>query len=99
MINFSRCARLLERIDDVRRYRAPPAEHLLDKHRRHRRASPASTPALAWVKKELDDAPSAISREQFEERVSALAEFEHQLRESRELELRSFGCKLSPRQR
>ncbi|KAI0003232.1 hypothetical protein BJV74DRAFT_881694 [Russula compacta] len=97
LINFSRCARLLERIDDVRRYRAPPPEHLLDKHRRRRGASPASMPAHAWVKKELDDAPSAI--EQFEELVSALAELEHQMRESRELELRSVGFKVPPRQR
>ncbi|KAI0287928.1 ras guanine nucleotide exchange factor domain-containing protein [Russula brevipes] len=88
LINFSRCARLLERIDDVRQYRAPP--DLLEKHR-------GAAAALTWVRQELDSAPSAISREQFEARVSGLGELERKMRERRELELRSLGFDPAPR--
>jgi len=48
---------------------------------------------------ELDNAPSAISREHFDARVSALAELERRMRERRELELRSLGFETVPRRR
>jgi hypothetical protein len=127
-INFKRCAKLLERVDDIRRYcqapapsspappssppppDAPPGKakskdkdkdnktKSKDKDRRRSgTTAPApSTPALTWVKKELDKAPSAISREQFETRVSGLAEIERQMRERHQLELRSLGFDTAP---
>ncbi|KAI0303380.1 hypothetical protein B0F90DRAFT_1816201 [Multifurca ochricompacta] len=80
LINFSRCARLLERIDELCRYRASPD---LERHR--------SSSALAWVRRELENTPSSISRELFEARVTELAERERRMRDTRELELRSLG--------
>lgn len=110
LINFSRCTHLLRRIEEVQRYRAPATTDLLEKHqlRRHHRRSSSSgdstgagasigAAALAWVKTELDNAPSNISREKFEARVSDLAVQERRIRESRELELRSLGFNV-PRQ-
>lgn len=127
LINFTRCAKILQRIDDIRRYHPapspspsppspqtpppppPPPGPLLGRARtkdktktktkdkdKRRTGSTAAVPipppgALAWVKKELDKAPRVISREQFEARVSALAEIERQMRKRRELELGSFG--------
>lgn len=103
LINFSRCTRLLQRIEEVQRYRAPATGDLLEKYqlRHHRRSSSSGdsagagtsvgAAALAWVKTELDNAPSNISREKFEARVSDLAGQERRIRESRELELRSLG--------
>ncbi|KAI9508854.1 ras guanine nucleotide exchange factor domain-containing protein [Russula earlei] len=128
LINFSRCRRLLERIDDVQRFRVPSdvLQHYKDDAKdakdtkdtkdhklRHRQqhqpgwlspsSSPSSSlsspPALAWVMNELDNAPSAISREHFEARVSALAELERKMRDRRELELRSLGFQPVPRRR
>ncbi|KAI0255389.1 hypothetical protein BJV78DRAFT_1279551 [Lactifluus subvellereus] len=49
--------------------------------------------------KELENSPSNISREQFEARVAELAEKEHRMRESHELELISLGFKPPSRQR
>jgi hypothetical protein len=40
---------------------------------------------------ELDKAPKVIAREQFEARVSELAEIERRMRERRDIELRSLG--------
>jgi hypothetical protein len=88
LINFNRCARLLERIDQVRRYRASP--ELSAKHRGSR--------VLAWVKKELEDTPSDIPRDAFEARVAELADKERRMRDSRELELRSLGLRTAPPQ-
>jgi hypothetical protein len=119
LINFTRCAKILERIDDIRKYCSgpssrsplstppPPPAGLLpgkakakgkektktkDKDRR-RSSGTAPSPALslAWVKKELDKTPSAISREQFETRVAVLAEIERQMHDSHEPELDSLG--------
>ncbi|KAI9457793.1 hypothetical protein BJY52DRAFT_1223704 [Lactarius psammicola] len=104
LINFSRCVRLLERIGEVQRYRAPAPADLLEKHhtqQHHRRSSSSSdsigagagvgAAALAWAKAELENAPSSISRERFEARVRELAEKERRMRETHELELRSLG--------
>jgi hypothetical protein len=113
LINFSRCVRLLERIDEVRRYRAPrdsdllpPPQPLPDKRRTllsdrggSGNGSASAALAFAYVKRELDGTPSAISHEQFEARVAALAEIERQMRERRELELRSLGFDTVPRHR
>jgi hypothetical protein len=104
LINFARCARLLERIDDLRRYRAPRETDLLPPQSKRRfgsisNASASASAALPWVKKELDDAPTAISREYFETRVAALAEVERQMRDSHELELRALGFDTLPRHR
>ena len=110
LINFSRCLRLLERIEEVQRYRAPDAVDLLEKHnhQHHRRRSSSSSEgtgggvgaaALAWVKTELENAPNSISREKFEARVVELAAKERRMRETHELELRSLGFgSPSPRQ-
>jgi son of sevenless-like protein len=123
-INFKRCTKLLERIDDIRRYcqgpspspppplspppstppppDVPPAKAKATKTKdKDRRRSGTTAPApsmsaVTWVKKELDKAPSAISREQFETRVSALAEIERQMRERHQLELRSLGFETAP---
>jgi hypothetical protein len=110
LINFGRCTRLLQRIEEVQCYRAPATADLLEKHQRprHRRRSSSSgdstsagvgvgAAAVAWVKTELDNAPSNISREKFEARVRDLAVQERRMRESRELELRSLGFSV-PRQ-
>ena len=45
LINFSRCLRLLERIEEVQRYRAPEAADLLEKYnnQHHRRRSSSSS--------------------------------------------------------
>lgn len=127
LINFTRCAKLLQRIDDIRRYHpapapvpspsspspptpppAPPAgpppgkTKTKDKDKDKRRSSASNSTstvaapipaaaALAWVKLELDKAPKVIAREQFEGRVSELAEIERRMRERRDLELRSLG--------
>lgn len=103
LINFTLCVHLLERIEGVQCYRAPAAADLLEKHhhRHPRRRSTsgssdgsggvAGAAALAWVKAELDNAPSSISREKFEARVKELAERERRMRETRELELHSLG--------
>ena len=103
LINFSRCVRLLERIGEVQDYRAPAAADLLEKHNhQHRRrgssssgdsigAGGAGAVALAWVKAELENAPSSISREKFEARVKELAAKERRMRDTRELELRALG--------
>jgi hypothetical protein len=112
LINFSRCTRLLERIDEVRRFRAPRDTDLLPSPTSEKKrllggasasavAAAAAAGALACVKRELDDAPSVISREYFETRVAALAEVERQMRDSRELELRSLGFQVdaAPRHR
>jgi hypothetical protein len=88
LINFSRCARLLARIEELQQYRASP--DLMEKHRDSR--------ALAWVKKELENTPSNISREQFDARVAELAEKEHRMHKSRELELIALGFRPAPRQ-
>jgi hypothetical protein len=110
LINFSRCTRLFQRIEEVQCYRAPVTADLLEKHRpqRHHRRSSSSgdstgagagvaAAALAWVKTELENAPGSISREKFEARVRDLAVQERRIRESRELELRSLGFSV-PRQ-
>jgi len=102
LINFSRCARLLERIDEVRRYRAPRDSELMPPDKRRGSCAGGgggASAALAWVKTGLDGSPSVISREQFDARVSALAEDERQMRERRELELRSLGFDTVPRHR
>jgi hypothetical protein len=103
LINFSRCVRLLERIKEVQHYRAPAAADLLEKHNNHhhrrRRSSSsgdsigggAGAAALAWVRAELENAPSTISREKFEARVRDLAAKERRMRDTHELELRSLG--------
>ncbi|KAI9448931.1 ras guanine nucleotide exchange factor domain-containing protein [Lactarius psammicola] len=104
LINFSRCVRLLERIGEVQRYRAPAPADLLEKHptQQHNRRSSSSSDgigagarvgaaAFACVKAELENAPSSISREMFEARVRELAVKERRMRETHELELRSLG--------
>jgi hypothetical protein len=117
LINFTRCAKLLQRIDDIRQYYpAPPppppppvdpqAGQTKDKSRSKtktkdkdkdkdkRRSSGTAAPApaaLAWVKKELDYAPSVISLEHFEALVSELAQAERQSHERHEPQLRSLG--------
>lgn len=62
-----------------------------DKDKDKRRSSGTAPAALAWVKKELDNAPSVISLEKFEALVSELAQAERQSRERHEPELRSLG--------
>jgi hypothetical protein len=62
-----------------------------DKDKDKRRSSGTSPAALAWVRKELDNAPSVISLEQFEVLVSELAEAERQSHERHEPELRFLG--------
>ncbi|KAH9967849.1 hypothetical protein BC827DRAFT_1168576 [Russula dissimulans] len=131
LINFSRCTRLLARIDELRRYRAPADLQKQQKQQKQQQqdtatnpggggpkdkhhprdrsgsspspspslASSSSSPALAWVMRELDNAPSVISHEQFDARVSALAGLERNMRERRELELRSLGFETVPRRR
>ncbi|KAI0282530.1 hypothetical protein BGY98DRAFT_88774 [Russula aff. rugulosa BPL654] len=117
LINFIRCAKLLQRIDDIRQYRPapspspspppapPPADpqsgktkdktksktKSKDKDKDKRRGSGTAPAALAWVKKELDNAPSVISLEPFEALVSELAQAERQSRERHEPQLRSLG--------
>ena len=110
LINFVRCAKLLQRIDDMRQYQpAPPPladpqagktrdksksktkTKDKDKDKDKRRSSGISPAALAWVRKELDNAPSVISLEQFEVLVSELAEAERQSHERHEPELRFLG--------
>lgn len=112
LINFIRCAKLLQRIDDIRRYHPapsspppppPPADpqagktkdksksKTKTKDKDKRRSSGTAPAALAWVKKELDNAPSVISLEKFEALVSELAQAERQSRERHEPELRSLG--------
>jgi hypothetical protein len=110
LINFTRCTRLLERIDEVRRFRAPRDTDLLpspppEKKRRRPGSSSASAAAaatnaaFAWVERELEDAPGVISREYFETRVAALAKVEREMRDNRELELRALGFDTTPRNR
>ena len=118
LINFTRCAKILERIDDIRKYRpgpspsprsplsTPPADLLPGKAKvkdkekaktkdKDRRRSSGTAPelahSLAWVKKELDKTPSAISQEQFKTRVDVLAERERQMHDSHAPELDSLG--------
>jgi len=101
LINFSRCLRLLQRIEEVQCYRAPAAADLLEKPNRHhhRRSSSsgdstgggAGAATLAWLKAELENAPSSIWPEKFEARVRELAERERQIHKTHELELRSLG--------
>ena len=114
LINFIRCAKLLQRIDDIRRFHPAPSPSppppppagpqagktkdksksktkTKDKDKDKRRSSGTSPAALAWVRKELDNAPSVISLEQFEVLVSELAEAERQSHERHEPELRSLG--------
>jgi hypothetical protein len=64
-------------------------------------AAAAASAALAWVRRELDEAPSVISREYFETRVAMLAGVERQMSDRRELELRSLGFQVDtvPRHR
>jgi hypothetical protein len=110
LINFTRCTRLLERIEELQHYRAPAVAGLVEKrqHRRHHSRSSSSgdsmsgcagagSATLAWVKTELENAPSSILPEKFEARVKELAAQEHRIRETRELELRSLGFPV-PRQ-
>jgi hypothetical protein len=116
LINFIRCAKLLQRIHDIRRYQPapsppqpppPPADPQAgktkdkfksktktkdkDKDKDKRRSSSTSPAALAWVKKELDNPANVISLEQFETRVSELAQAERQSHERHEPELRFLG--------
>jgi hypothetical protein len=117
LINFIRCAKLLQRIDDIRQYHQAPSpspppppplpaaagdpqagktkskskSKTKSKDKDNRRGSGKAPAALAWVKKELDNAPSVISLEQFEALVSELAHAERQSRERHEPELRSLG--------
>jgi hypothetical protein len=112
LINFIRCAKLLQRIDDIRRYHPapsppppPPADpqagktkdksksktKTKDKDKDKRRSSGTALASLAWVKKELDNAPSVISLEPFEALVSELAQAERQSHERHEPELRFLG--------
>lgn len=111
LINFSLCTRLLERIEEVQHYRAPAIADLVERrHYRHQHSrsnssgdssmsggAGAGSATLAWVKMELENAPSSISPEKFEARVKELAAQEHRIRETRELELRSLGFPV-PRQ-
>jgi hypothetical protein len=87
LINFSCCARLMECIDQVRRYRAPPMlEEMCSDPR-----------VLAWVKNELQDTPSDIPHVTPEAPVVQLSESECQrLRDSFEDEIKSLGLSLSP---
>ncbi|KAF8266619.1 hypothetical protein EI94DRAFT_1786854 [Lactarius quietus] len=111
LINFNRCTHLLQRIEEVQRYHAPAAGDLLEKHnhqRKHRRNSSSGdgmsgcagsgAAALAWVKAELENTPSNISREKFEARVRELAVKERRMRETHEIELRSLGFSTVSRQ-
>jgi len=109
LINFCRCTRLLQRIEEVQHYCAPAVADLVEMchHRGHHRRSSsddsmsggagAGAATLAWVKTELENTPSSISPEKFEARVKELAAQEHRMRETRELELRSLGFAV-PRQ-
>jgi hypothetical protein len=109
LINFTRCTKILEHIDDIRQYRrgpSPSAQSALSTpppppvgrakawgkdRRRSSGMAPAPALSLAWVKKELDKTPSAISREQFETRVAELAEIERQMHKSHQPVLQSLG--------
>lgn len=115
LINFVRCAKLLQLIDDIRRYHPapspppppPPAAGPQagkskdksknkttkdkDKDKDKRRSSGTAPVSLAWIKKELDNAPSLISLEQFEAFVSELAQAERQSHVRHEPVLRSLG--------
>ncbi|KAF8496698.1 ras guanine nucleotide exchange factor domain-containing protein [Russula emetica] len=106
LINFIRCAKLLQRIDDIGRYHPAPSP-LADpqagkakdksksktktKDKDKRRSSGTAPASLAWVKKELDNAPSVISLEPFEALVSELVQAERQSHERHEPELRFLG--------
>jgi hypothetical protein len=87
LINFSCCARLLECIDQVRRYRAPPEEMRSDPR------------LLAWVKNELQDTPGDIMISHVTP-VAPVAQFSEsecqRLRKSFEAEITSLGLSLSP---
>jgi hypothetical protein len=78
--------RLLERIDQLRRYRACP--ELPERH--------AGLRTLAWVRLELESTSSDISYEQFKARVAELAEKEDRLWDSLESELISLASRPAP---